>query len=106
MKIYYDDKADLLYLRLDERKHEIINKRITDDIVLDLGDKDKIVGRENRSEKNAFMTFYAFVDGFPGKMVNGRDGSEFLYCRFKKKCRLLGGFMPGKWNSRTGQYKR
>lgn len=46
MRIYYDDKADLLYLRLDERKHEIINKRITDDIVLDLGDKDKIIGIE------------------------------------------------------------
>ena len=46
MKIYYDDKADLLYLRFDERKQQVINKRITEDIVLDIGDGDKIVGIE------------------------------------------------------------
>lgn len=44
MKIYYDDKTDLLYLRLDERKHQVINKRLSGDIVLDIGDKDRIIG--------------------------------------------------------------
>lgn len=46
MKIYYDDRADLLYLRFDERKQELVNKRVTEDIVLDLGDTGKIVGIE------------------------------------------------------------
>lgn len=46
MKIYYDDRADLLYLRFDERKQEVENKRITDDIVLDIGEDGKIIGME------------------------------------------------------------
>ena len=46
MKIYYDDKTDLLYIRFDQRKQPIINKRVTEDIVLDIGDEDKIVGIE------------------------------------------------------------
>ena len=33
MNIIYNDKTDLLYFRLDDRKQEIINKRITEDIV-------------------------------------------------------------------------
>ncbi len=28
MRIFYDDKTDLLYLRLDERRHELTNERI------------------------------------------------------------------------------
>ena len=46
MQILYNTKTDLLYLRLDDRKQEVINKRITEDIVLDLGEGDKIVGIE------------------------------------------------------------
>jgi uncharacterized protein YuzE len=46
MQIFYDAKTDLLYLRLDERKQELINKRVSDDIVLDLGEDSKIVGIE------------------------------------------------------------
>jgi len=46
MQILYDSKTDLLYLRLDERKQSIINKRISEDIVLDIGEDDKIVGIE------------------------------------------------------------
>jgi uncharacterized protein YuzE len=46
MQIFYDAKTDLLYLRLDDRKQELINKRVSDDIVLDLGEDDKIVGIE------------------------------------------------------------
>jgi uncharacterized protein YuzE len=38
--------TDLLYFRLDDRKQQVINKRITEDIVLDLGDDDRIVGIE------------------------------------------------------------
>ena len=46
MRIYYDDKADLLYLRLDEHKQEVVNKRVTEDVVLDIGEKGQIVGIE------------------------------------------------------------
>ncbi len=46
MKIYYDDKTDLLYLRFDERQQEVINKRVTEDVVLDIGERGKIVGIE------------------------------------------------------------
>ena len=46
MNILYNDKTDLLYLRLDDRKQEVINSRVSDDIVLDIGENDKIVGIE------------------------------------------------------------
>ena len=46
MKIYYDDRTDLLYLRFDERKQEVENKRVTDDVVLDIGAGGKIIGIE------------------------------------------------------------
>ena len=46
MKILYNDKTDLLYIRLDDKKQEIINRRLSKDIVLDIGEGDKIVGIE------------------------------------------------------------
>lgn len=46
MHIVYNDKTDLLYIRLDDKKQDVINKRITDEIVLDIGENDKIVGIE------------------------------------------------------------
>ena len=46
MQILYDTKTDLLYIRLDERKQDLINRRISEDIVLDMGDNDRIVGIE------------------------------------------------------------
>ncbi|MDI6788952.1 MAG: DUF2283 domain-containing protein [Planctomycetota bacterium] len=46
MNIVYNDKTDLLYLRLDQKKHKVINKRVSDDVVLDIGEKGVIVGIE------------------------------------------------------------
>lgn len=46
MQIVYNTKTDLLYIRLDDRKQEVVNERVTDDIVLDIGEGDKIVGIE------------------------------------------------------------
>jgi uncharacterized protein YuzE len=46
MHVSYNDKTDLLYLRLDDRKQEVINKRVSDDVVLDIGEGDKIIGIE------------------------------------------------------------
>lgn len=46
MQILYDSKADLLYIRLDDRRQEVVNRRISDDVVLDIGLGEKIVGIE------------------------------------------------------------
>ena len=46
MIINYDEKKDLLYLRLDQKPHEVINKRVSDEVVLDIGEDGKIVGIE------------------------------------------------------------
>lgn len=46
MNIVYNDKTDLLYIRLDDRKQDVINRRVSEDIVLDIGEGDRIVGIE------------------------------------------------------------
>ena len=46
MQILYDSRTDLLYLRLDDRKQQVSNKRLSEDIVLDLGEDERIVGIE------------------------------------------------------------
>jgi uncharacterized protein YuzE len=46
MQILYNATTDLLYLRLDDRKQKVLNKKISEDIVLDLGEDDRIVGIE------------------------------------------------------------
>ena len=46
MQILYNAKTDLVYIRLDERKQDVINRRSTEDIVLDIGEDNRIVGIE------------------------------------------------------------
>jgi len=46
MQIQYNAKTDLLYLRLDDRKQPVVNRGVTDEIVLDIGEDEKIVGIE------------------------------------------------------------
>ena len=46
MNISYDDKADLLYIRLDDTGQEVVNRRLDEDIVLDIGKGERIVGIE------------------------------------------------------------
>jgi len=46
MKVSYDKETDLLYIRLDETVQDVVNKRITDDVVLDVGEDDRIIGIE------------------------------------------------------------
>lgn len=46
MKITYDSKNDLLYIRLDTRKQQLENVRVKENIVLDIGEDDKLVGIE------------------------------------------------------------
>ena len=46
MNIYYNDRTNLLYIRLDDRKQTVINKRIAENIVLDIGEKGRVIGIE------------------------------------------------------------
>ena len=46
MIINYDSKNDLLYIRIDKHKNTIINKRMSDNVVLDLGEDEMIIGIE------------------------------------------------------------
>ena len=46
MHVFYNDNTDLLYIRFDNRKQDVINRRVSDDIVLDIGEDDKIIGIE------------------------------------------------------------
>ncbi len=46
MQILYDVGKDLLYIRLDDRKQAVINRRLSENIVLDIGEGDRIVGIE------------------------------------------------------------
>lgn len=46
MNITYTDKTDLLYIRLDDRKQDIVNKRVSEDVVVDVGENGKIIGIE------------------------------------------------------------
>ncbi|MDA3792675.1 MAG: DUF2283 domain-containing protein [Elusimicrobia bacterium] len=46
MNINYNDKTDLLYIQLDDKDQEVINKRISDNIVLDIGENEKLLGIE------------------------------------------------------------
>jgi uncharacterized protein YuzE len=46
MTIHYDSKTDLLYLRIAPEQQDVTNKRVTEDVVLDMGKDDKIIGIE------------------------------------------------------------
>jgi uncharacterized protein YuzE len=46
MTIHYNSATDLLYLRIEQEIQEVTNKRVTEDITLDIGKDDKIIGIE------------------------------------------------------------
>ena len=46
MLVEYNGNTDLLYIRFDEKKQEIVNQRLQEDITLDVGAEDKIIGIE------------------------------------------------------------
>jgi uncharacterized protein YuzE len=46
MQIMYDARHDLLYIRLDDREQQVVNRQVAEDIVLDIGENDHIVGIE------------------------------------------------------------
>jgi len=46
MNILYNDKTDLLYIRFDDRKQDVINRRVSEDIVLDIGENERVISIE------------------------------------------------------------
>lgn len=46
MTITYNEKFDLLYIAFDEAPHQVTNRRIDEDVVLDLAEDERIVGIE------------------------------------------------------------
>ena len=46
MTIHYDSKTDLLYLRIESSTHAVINKRVSEEMILDIGENEKIIGIE------------------------------------------------------------
>ncbi len=53
MEITYNEKTNLLYLRIDPKSQNVVNPRIDHDVVLDIGKEGKIIGIEimNASKK-------------------------------------------------------
>ena len=46
MVITYRPLTDVLYIRLDEQTQDVINQRASEDVVLDMGSENRIVGIE------------------------------------------------------------
>ena len=46
MQIVYNPKTDVLYIRLDEQTQDVINQRASEDVVLDMGSENRIIGIE------------------------------------------------------------
>jgi uncharacterized protein YuzE len=46
MKVTYHEKHDLLYISFDEGPQQVSNRRVDEDVVLDLAEGDRIVGIE------------------------------------------------------------
>ena len=44
MRVYYDNQSDLLYIRFEDRKQEVMNRRVSEEVVLDIGEGNRIIG--------------------------------------------------------------
>jgi uncharacterized protein YuzE len=52
MKISYDKEVDALYIRLLDGAHEVRTLRLTDDVALNIGSGEQLVGIEILDAKN------------------------------------------------------
>lgn len=73
MRIIYNDRTDLLYIRLDETKQDVINRRVSEDVVLDIGKDGKVVGIEilDASKHVNLESLLPVKYEIPGKAVHG-----------------------------------
>ena len=46
MQVSYDDKTDLLYIRLDSETQDVMNRDVAEGITVDIGVGERIVGIE------------------------------------------------------------
>lgn len=46
MQILYNTQTDLLYFRLDDRKQQVVNRQLSEDVVMDVGEDGRIIGIE------------------------------------------------------------
>ena len=54
MRISYDAKFDILYLKFADGPHQVANQNLTDDIALDIDEKGRIAGIEFLSASKYF----------------------------------------------------
>lgn len=81
MRIDYDRKLDLLYIRLDEKKQKVINKRIFEDVVLDIGRNKRIVGIEildASKHMDVRKIFPVKTEGASAALASRQTGSDHL----------------------------
>jgi uncharacterized protein YuzE len=72
MDISYTESKDLLYIRLDNKQQKVINKQITEDIVLDINKDDKLIGIEimNASRRINLENIFPFKYKISKKAVS------------------------------------
>ena len=46
MQIIYNAQTDLLYIQIDDTPQSVLNQQLSDDVVVDIGESDQIVGIE------------------------------------------------------------
>lgn len=67
MQIVYNPKSDILYIRIDDIKQDVVNQRVSEDVTLDIGKDDRIIGIEildaslRMNLKNIFPVEYQVV---------------------------------------------
>jgi len=54
MRISYDSKFDILYLKFGEGTYQVANQNLTDDVAIDVDEKGKIAGIEFLSAPKYF----------------------------------------------------
>ena len=54
MRISYDSKFDILYLKFGEGAHQVANQNLTDDMAIDVDEKGRIAGIEFLSASKYF----------------------------------------------------
>lgn len=93
MHVFYND----LYIRFDSRKQDVINRRVSDDVVLDIGEADKIIGIEILDALISFFTFWPekvpdYGDAIIAALCKDIRGSSVATFdrKFKAKLKKLG----------------
>ena len=46
MQIIYNARTDLIYIQIDEANQTVLNRQISDDVVVDIGEDEQLVGIE------------------------------------------------------------